>query len=43
MRAALFGYIDETSDAMGTLAETAVFSQWLHSDFIGKDLFVPLN
>ncbi len=34
MRAALFGYIDETSDAMGTLAETAVFSQWLHSDFI---------
>lgn len=31
MRAALFGRIDPTSDAMGPLTETAIFSQWQHS------------
>jgi predicted AAA+ superfamily ATPase len=31
MRAALFGPIDESHDAMGQMAETAVFSQWLHN------------
>ncbi len=31
MRAALFGPMDENADAMGLLAETAVFCQWLHS------------
>ena len=36
MRAALFGYLDEDSDAMGSLTETAIFSQWLHSDYIEK-------
>jgi predicted AAA+ superfamily ATPase len=35
MRAALFGSIAEKDEAMGQLAETAVFSQWLHnSSFI---------
>jgi predicted AAA+ superfamily ATPase len=35
MRAALFGPIREQDEAIGQLAETAVFSQWLHnSDFI---------
>ena len=32
MRAALFSAVDEASEAMGSLAETAVFSQWFHSD-----------
>ncbi|CAM2157172.1 ATP-binding protein [Pararobbsia alpina] len=32
MRAALFGQVDEASDAMGDLTETAIFSQWQHSD-----------
>lgn len=32
MRAALFGQIDSESDAMGSLTETAVYSQWQHSD-----------
>ena len=31
MRAALFGNVDTTSDAFGPLAETAIYSQWLHS------------
>lgn len=31
MRAALFGRIDPASDAMGPLTETAIFSQWQHS------------
>jgi len=31
MRAALFGPIAENDEAMGPLAETAVFSQWLHN------------
>ncbi len=30
MRAALFGQIDASSDAMGALTETAIFSQWQH-------------
>ncbi len=32
MRAALFTPLEETDDAMGAMAETAVFSQWFHSD-----------
>ncbi|MFJ3482617.1 ATP-binding protein [Pseudomonas sp. NPDC090202] len=31
MRAALFGQINESSEAMGHLTETAIFSQWQHS------------
>ncbi|MBU1224431.1 MAG: ATP-binding protein [Gammaproteobacteria bacterium] len=31
IRAALFGYVDTHDEAIGSLAETAVFSQWLHS------------
>ncbi len=31
MRAALFGQLDINSDAMGALTETAIFSQWQHS------------
>ena len=31
MRAALFGQIDASSEAMGALTETAIFSQWQHS------------
>lgn len=31
IRAALFGYVDSHDEAIGSLAETAVFSQWLHS------------
>lgn len=34
MRGALFGYVEENSPAMGTLCETAVFSQMLHTDVI---------
>jgi len=33
MRAALFSPIVSTDDAIGGLAETAIFSQWFHSDF----------
>jgi len=36
MRAALFGYVDTDNSAMGALAETAIYSQWLHSDFIDQ-------
>ena len=31
MRAALFGPVDESDEATGQLAETAVFSQWMHN------------
>jgi predicted AAA+ superfamily ATPase len=31
MRAALFGQIDANSEAMGSMTETAIFSQWQHS------------
>lgn len=33
MRAALFGAVSDTDEAMGSLVETAIFSQWLHSRF----------
>jgi uncharacterized protein len=32
MRAALFAPLTESDDAMGAMAETAVLSQWFHSD-----------
>ncbi len=32
MRAALFGYVDIDSDAMGALAETAIYSQLFHGE-----------
>lgn len=32
MRAALFGQLDADSEAMGSLTETAIFSQWQHSE-----------
>lgn len=32
MRSALFSPIDENDEAMGPLAETAIFSQWFHTD-----------
>lgn len=34
MRAALFGFLNESDEAMGSLTETAIFSQWLHSSGI---------
>ncbi|MEM0963518.1 MAG: ATP-binding protein [Bacteroidota bacterium] len=34
MRGALFGYVSEDAEAMGALCETAVYSQWLHSEAI---------
>lgn len=36
MRAALFGYVNVDSEAMGALTETAIFSQWLHSETIDR-------
>ena len=33
MRAALFSPVKANDDAMGALTETAVFSQWFHSEF----------
>lgn len=38
IRAALFGYIDANDPAIGALAETAVWSQWLHSTSIIQSL-----
>jgi uncharacterized protein len=32
MRAALFSPVDESSEEVSALAETAIFSQWFHSD-----------
>ncbi|MDE2905900.1 MAG: ATP-binding protein [Acidobacteriota bacterium] len=32
LRAALFGPVQENDDAMGALAESAVFAQWFHAD-----------
>jgi predicted AAA+ superfamily ATPase len=32
MRAALFASLTEDDEAMGNMAETAIFSQWFHSD-----------
>ncbi len=34
MRSALFVQISDGDDAMGTMAETAVFSQWFHADLM---------
>lgn len=34
MRCALFSPLDEKDEAMGPMAETAIFSQWFHSDFM---------
>lgn len=34
MRAALFGHMEENSEAIGHLVETAIYSQWLHSSNI---------
>ncbi|MDP6969824.1 MAG: ATP-binding protein [Gammaproteobacteria bacterium] len=36
MRAALFGPVTEKHDVMGTLTETAIFSQWFHNENIDK-------
>lgn len=38
IRAALFGYIDANDPAIGALAETAVWSQWLHSTSVIQSL-----
>jgi len=34
MRAALFAPLNEESDALGSMAETAIFSQWFHSEHL---------
>ena len=39
MRAALFGPIKEQDEAIGQLAETAVFSQWLHNSAYIESLY----
>lgn len=39
MRAALFGPVDAEHPAMGALAETAIFSQWLHAASLMQRLF----
>lgn len=39
MRAALFGPVQEHDEAMGQLAETAVFSQWLHNTSYIESLY----
>lgn len=38
IRAALFGMVTADDEAMGNLAETAVWSQWLHSAQVSKSL-----
>lgn len=38
IRAALFGMVSADDDAMGNLAETAVWSQWLHSTEVSRSL-----
>ncbi len=40
MRAALFGNIESNSDFMGELTETAIYSQWLHSENIERIFYV---
>ena len=37
IRSALFGRISDGDDAMGAMAETAIFSQWFHAD-LAKNL-----
>lgn len=34
MRAALFSPLSDNDEAMGSMAETAIFSQWFHSDLM---------
>ena len=36
MRAALFGNIEENSEFIGELTETAIYSQWLHDEDMSK-------
>lgn len=36
MRAALFAPLKDGDEAMGAMAETAIFSQWFHSDLLRK-------
>ena len=36
MRSALFAPLSEGDDAMGSMAETALFSQWFHSDLMNN-------
>jgi predicted AAA+ superfamily ATPase len=38
IRAALFGFVSAEDDAMGRLAETAVWSQWMHSTHLSMSL-----
>lgn len=38
VRAALFGFVNAEDSAMGNLAETAVWSQWLHDTVISQSL-----
>lgn len=38
VRAALFGFVRSEDEAMGNLAETAVWSQWLHDTVISQSL-----
>jgi predicted AAA+ superfamily ATPase len=38
IRAALFGMVSADDEAMGPLAETAVWSQWLHSTEVSRSL-----
>lgn len=39
MRTALFGPIGENDEPIGQLAETAVFSQWLHNTSYIESLY----
>ncbi len=43
MRAALFGPVDEDSAAMGALTETAIYSQWFHSNAINNLYYARWN
>lgn len=43
MRAALFGQVANDSDAMGQLTETAIYSQWLHSNTIDRLYYARWN
>ena len=36
MRAALFGPVEDKSEAMGALTETAIYAQWFHSEAINN-------
>ena len=43
MRAALFHPVSDDDDAMGALAETAIFSQWFHSEFMDRLFYARWN